>query len=98
MPTIPDLGEVEREDLTNQIAQAPSVPMGQMDTFQQLDSELLKQAAFATLDGCDVRLLAKHLSLEEDLKEPDVAWTWDILFTEVAAEINKGHEPESEDH
>ncbi|XP_040070337.1 intraflagellar transport protein 43 homolog A isoform X2 [Ixodes scapularis] len=98
MPTIPDLGEVDHEDLTDQIAQAPSAPIGQMDAFRHLDSELLKQAAFATLDGCDLRLLAKHLSPEEDLREPDVAWTWDVLFTEVAAEINKGNESESEDH
>ncbi|KAM7289733.1 intraflagellar transport protein 43 homolog A isoform X1 [Ixodes scapularis] len=69
MPTIPDLGEVDHEDLTDQIAQAPSAPIGQMDAFRHLDSELLKQAAFATLDGCDLRLLAKHLSPEEDLRE-----------------------------
>uniref|UniRef100_G3MPJ4 Intraflagellar transport protein 43 homolog n=1 Tax=Amblyomma maculatum TaxID=34609 RepID=G3MPJ4_AMBMU len=89
MPTIPDLGDVEREDLTTQVAQAPSIPMNQVDTFQQLDNELLKQAAFTTLDGCDLRLLTKYLTTEEYLKEPDVVWTWDTLFTEVANEINK---------
>lgn len=96
MPTIPDLGEVEREDLTTQIAQAPSVSMSQVDTFQQLDSELLKQAAFTTLDGCDLRLLTKYLTPEEYLKEPDVVWTWDTLFTEVANEINKTNDAAQE--
>ncbi|XP_037575449.2 intraflagellar transport protein 43 homolog A-like, partial [Dermacentor silvarum] len=89
IPSIPDLGEVERDDLTTQVAQAPSVPVNQVDTFQQLDNELLKQAAFTTLDGCDLRLLTKYLTPEEYLKEPDAVWTWDTLFTEVAAEINK---------
>nr|XP_037275518.1 intraflagellar transport protein 43 homolog A-like [Rhipicephalus microplus] len=89
IPSIPDLGDFEREDLTAQVAQAPSVPVNRVDTFQQLDNELLKQTAFATLDGCDLRLLAKYLTPEEYLKEPDTVWTWDTLFTEVAAEINK---------
>ncbi|KAH7972125.1 hypothetical protein HPB52_007126 [Rhipicephalus sanguineus] len=89
IPSIPDLGEFEREDLAAQVAQAPSVPVNRVDTFQQLDNELLKQAAFTTLDGCDLRLLAKYLTPEEYLKEPDTVWTWDTLFTEVAAEINK---------
>ncbi|KAH7941431.1 hypothetical protein HPB49_013680 [Dermacentor silvarum] len=69
IPSIPDLGEVERDDLTTQVAQAPSVPVNQVDTFQQLDNELLKQAAFTTLDGCDLRLLTKYLTPEEYLKE-----------------------------
>ncbi|XP_077537706.1 intraflagellar transport 43 isoform X1 [Haemaphysalis longicornis] len=96
IPTIPDLGEVEREDLTTQIAQAPSVSVNQVDTFQQLDSELLKQAAFTTLDGCDLRLLTKYLTPEEYLKEPDVVWTWDTLFTEVSNEINKTNDAAQE--
>ncbi|KAK8756560.1 hypothetical protein V5799_000740 [Amblyomma americanum] len=99
MPTIPDLGDVEREDLTTQVAQAPSVSMNQAVTFQQLDNELLKQAAFTTLDGCDLRLLTKYLTPEEYLKEPDVVWTWDTVFTEVANEINKTGDngPEADD-
>ncbi|XP_075556292.1 intraflagellar transport 43 isoform X2 [Dermacentor variabilis] len=98
IPSIPDLGEVEYDDLATQVAQAPSVSVNQVDTFQQLDNELLKQAAFTTLDGCDLRLLTKYLTPEEYLKEPDAVWTWDTLFTEVAAEINKSsdnsHEPD----
>ncbi|KAH6926721.1 hypothetical protein HPB50_021240 [Hyalomma asiaticum] len=96
IPSIPDLGEFEHEDLTAQIAQAPSVPVNRVDTFQQLDNELLKQAAFTTLDGCDLRLLAKYLTPEEYLKEPDTVWTWDTLFTEVAAEINKSSDNSQE--
>uniref|UniRef100_G3MPJ5 Uncharacterized protein n=1 Tax=Amblyomma maculatum TaxID=34609 RepID=G3MPJ5_AMBMU len=79
MPTIPDLGDVEREDLTTQVAQAPS----------NWTMSCSRQAAFTTLDGCDLRLLTKYLTTEEYLKEPDVVWTWDTLFTEVANEINK---------
>ncbi|XP_050036213.1 intraflagellar transport protein 43 homolog isoform X5 [Dermacentor andersoni] len=96
IPSIPDLGEVEYDDLATQVAQAPSVSVNQVDTFQQLDNELLKQAAFTTLDGCDLRLLTKYLTPEEYLKEPDAVWTWDTLFTEVAAEINKSSDNSQE--
>ncbi|XP_064483945.1 intraflagellar transport protein 43 homolog isoform X2 [Ornithodoros turicata] len=87
MPIIPDLNEAEKEDLTSQVAQAPSA--SQLEPFQHLDGDLLKQAPFSKLDGIDLRLLARYLSPEGDLKEPDVPWTWDVLFTEVLTTISK---------
>lgn len=89
MPVIPDLDEVDKEDLTSEVAQAPSVNTNEIARFQQLDGDLLKHAALAKLDGLDLRILTKYLSLEEDLREPDVAWTWDVLFTEVVSATNR---------
>lgn len=47
---------------------------------------------------CDQTVLIWPCNFGRFVLQPDVAWTWDVLFTEVAAEINKGNESESEDH
>jgi intraflagellar transport protein 43 len=43
-----------------------------VDTYKELDSDLLKHAAFATLDDVSLRLLTKCLNLESEVKEVGV--------------------------
>ncbi|KAJ4443517.1 hypothetical protein ANN_05189, partial [Periplaneta americana] len=64
------------------------VSVNRADTYKELDSDLFKHSAFATLDDVNLRLLTKCLNLETDIKEPDTAWTWDLLFTDVASELH----------
>lgn len=43
--------------------------MNRVATYKELDSDLFKHAAFATLDDMNLRLLTKRLNLEADVKE-----------------------------
>lgn len=88
IPVIPDLEEQQDDDLTVKIAVAPNVAVNRVATYRELDNDLLRQAAFTTLDNdIDLKLLTKNLSTEADLIEEDKPWDWDRLFTEVTSEL-----------
>ncbi|XP_072194404.1 intraflagellar transport protein 43 homolog isoform X1 [Excalfactoria chinensis] len=88
IPVIPDLEEVQEEDLAMQVAAPPSVQVNRVLTYHDLDKDLTKYAAFQTLDGeVDLKLLTKVLAPEHELREDDVCWDWDHLFTEVSSEL-----------
>ncbi|XP_030614984.1 intraflagellar transport protein 43 homolog isoform X1 [Archocentrus centrarchus] len=88
IPTIPDLDEVQEEDLTMQIAAPPSVQVNRVITYRDLDNDLKNYSAFQTLDGeIDLKLLTKVLAPEQEVREDDVSWEWDHLFTEVSSEL-----------
>ncbi|XP_040416462.1 intraflagellar transport protein 43 homolog isoform X2 [Cygnus olor] len=102
IPVIPDLEEVQEEDLAMQVAAPPSVQVNRVMTYYDLDKDLMKFAAFQTLDGeVDLKLLTKVLAPEHELREDDVSWDWDHLFTEVSSELVTEWElgqSEREDH
>lgn len=89
IPVIPDLEELKDEELAGQVAQAPAAPINRVATLQELDNDLLKHSAFSTLDGLDLRILTRFLAPENETKEEDVPWTWDVLFTEVSSALNE---------
>lgn len=97
LPIIPDLDEVVEEDFTQQIAQAPSVAVNRVATYKELDSDLLRHAAFSTLDDIDLRLLTSCLAPESEVREPDIQWRWDSLFTEVSSELRTEWDPKTDD-
>lgn len=68
-----------------------------MATFRELDNDLLKHVAFATMDDIDLKLLTKGLTPEQKLKEIDEPWTWDVLFAEVTGDLQKEWFPEQEE-
>ncbi|XP_042670679.1 intraflagellar transport protein 43 homolog isoform X1 [Centrocercus urophasianus] len=73
IPVIPDLEEVQEEDLAMQVAAPPSVQVNRVLTYHDLDKDLMKYAAFQTLDGeVDLKLLTKVLAPEHELRE---VWT-----------------------
>lgn len=57
-------------------------------TLKELNSDLLKQSAFSTLEDIDLAILTKCLQSQAQLDEPDEPWEWEKLFTEVSAEIH----------
>ncbi|XP_067388965.1 intraflagellar transport protein 43 homolog isoform X2 [Emydura macquarii macquarii] len=88
IPVIPDLEEVQEEDLVMQVAAPPSIQVNRVLTFRDLDNDLMKYAAFQTLDGeIDLKLLTKVLAPEQEVREEDVCWDWDHLYTEVSSEL-----------
>ncbi|XP_023392797.1 intraflagellar transport protein 43 homolog isoform X1 [Pteropus vampyrus] len=94
IPVIPDLEEVQEEDFVLQVAAPPSVQVNRVMTYRDLDNDLMKYAAFQTLDGeIDLKLLTKALAPEHEVREQylscqdDVSWDWDRLYTEVSSEL-----------
>ncbi|XP_066550451.1 intraflagellar transport protein 43 homolog isoform X5 [Amia ocellicauda] len=88
IPVIPDLEEVQEEDLTMQVAAPPSIQVNRVMTYRDLDNDLMKYSAFQTLDGeINLKLLTKVLAPEQEVREEDVGWDWDHLFTEVSSEL-----------
>nr|XP_054758243.1 intraflagellar transport protein 43 homolog isoform X2 [Lytechinus pictus] len=88
MPVIPDLDDVQEEDMATQIAAPPSVPVNRVITYRELDNDLLKHSQLLTLDNeIDLKLLSKSLSAESEVMEEDKPWDWDHLFTEVSSEL-----------
>lgn len=91
IPVIPDLEDVQEEDMMTQIAAPPSVQVNRVATYKELDSYFQKQSALFNvnlLDGeIDLKLLTKVLSPETEVFEEDKRWDWDRLFTEVASEL-----------
>ncbi|XP_077586902.1 intraflagellar transport protein 43 homolog [Stigmatopora nigra] len=88
IPVIPDLDEVQEEDLNMQVAAPPSVQVNRVMSYRDLDNDLKYYSAFQTLDGdIDLKLLTKVLAPEHEVNEEDVLWDWDHLFTEVSSEL-----------
>ena len=53
-----------------QIADAPNVAVNRVDTYKELDNDLLKHVAYATLDDIDLRMLTRCMAPEQALREP----------------------------
>ncbi|XP_012658978.1 intraflagellar transport protein 43 homolog [Otolemur garnettii] len=88
IPIIPDLEEVQEEDFVLQVAAPPSIQVNRVMTYRDLDNDLMKYSAFQTLDGeIDLKLLTKVLAPEPEVREDDVSWDWDHLYTEVSSEL-----------
>ncbi|XP_015242318.1 PREDICTED: intraflagellar transport protein 43 homolog isoform X1 [Cyprinodon variegatus] len=100
IPVIPDLEEVQEEDLTMQVAAPPRVQVNRVMTYSDLDNDLKHFSTFQTLDGeIDLKLLSKVLAPEQEFKEENVIWDWDCLFAEVSSELkmeqDQGESPDS---
>ncbi|KAL5008236.1 hypothetical protein ScPMuIL_013817 [Solemya velum] len=98
IPVIPDLDDTQDDDMSAKVAIAPNIQVNRVATFRELDNDLLKQAAFLTLDNeIDLKVLTKSLSTDADLVEEDKPWEWDRLFTEVTSELMTQWEKEQEE-
>lgn len=60
--------------------------------YKELDTELVKNVKFATMDGVNLTMFTKRLFSEKSVKEADEVWTWESLFTQVASELNSENE------
>ena len=73
--------------MAQRVADAPNVAVNRVDTYRELDSDLFKHAAFATLEEIDLRLLTRHMVPEASLKEQDETWSWEKLFADVSSQM-----------
>ncbi|XP_050464546.1 intraflagellar transport protein 43 homolog B [Cataglyphis hispanica] len=88
IPVIPDLDEIQEDNISSDIASAPTINANRMTAYEELDTDLVKNAAFTSLDGISLSLLADKLYNENLVKEPDEVWNWNLLFTQISSEIN----------
>jgi len=89
MEYIPDLEDVQEEDLTMTVAAAPEYKIQQIASLKELDAELLQSKPFSTVDGVSLRKLCKFLVPERFLAEDDDFWDWENTYTEIAAEFRQ---------
>ncbi|XP_011866290.1 PREDICTED: intraflagellar transport protein 43 homolog B [Vollenhovia emeryi] len=88
IPVIPDLDEIQEDNISSEIASAPIVNANRVTAYAELDTDLVKDAAYTSLDGVSLSLLADKLYNENLVKEPDEVWNWNLLFTQISSEIN----------
>ncbi len=89
MPLIPDIDEVRDQELIQQTAQAPTLQVNQLISFQELDKNALKHSAFASLDGIDLTQLTNFCLTESQVKEEDITWNWDNLMSDITSKLMK---------
>ena len=58
--------QFEDEDMALRVAEAPSVAVNRVATYRELDSDLLRHVAFATIDDIDLRLLTKGSAFSQE--------------------------------
>ncbi|XP_033358658.1 intraflagellar transport protein 43 homolog isoform X2 [Bombus vosnesenskii] len=88
IPVIPDLDEIQEDNTLSDLVNTPTVNVNRVAAYKELDTDLVKNAAFMSLNGVNLSLLAEKLYNENLTKEPDEVWNWNLLFTQVASEVN----------
>ena len=60
--------------------------MNRVATYKELDTDLFRHAAFATLDDIDLRLLTKCMSPEQEIKEVNIknAFPYEFIILLIA--------------
>ncbi|KAI9193266.1 intraflagellar transport protein 43-domain-containing protein [Polychytrium aggregatum] len=92
---IPDLNDVEDDEFLTTMASAPAVKTNAVKTINELDNELsltMMGNMYEGLDlkGIDLSLLAtRALCTPQDVIEHDTHWDWDVLFTEIATQMEQ---------
>ncbi|XP_061930250.1 intraflagellar transport protein 43 homolog isoform X1 [Apis cerana] len=87
IPVIPDLDEIQEDNAFSDI-NTSTVNVNRVAAYKELDTDLVKNAAFTSLNGVNLSLLAEKLYNENLTKELDEVWNWNLLFTQVASEVN----------
>jgi len=87
---IPDLDDVNEEDLQMTVASAPAYEVQRMASLKELDAELMQSKPFSVVDGVNLRKLCKFIVPEKQLMEHDEHWTWDSLYTEIVSSPELG--------
>lgn len=88
IPVIPDLDEIQEDNALSDLVNTPTVNVNRVAAYKELDTDLVKNAAFMSLNGVNLSLLAEKLYNENLTKEPDEVWNWNLIFTQVASEVN----------
>ncbi|KAJ8331659.1 Intraflagellar transport protein 43 [Batrachochytrium dendrobatidis] len=101
MVIIPDLMDVEDEDMSATVAVAPTIKTKAMKTISEIESDIsqsdavVNQLQHLSVPGIDMSILIRAaLCPPSQLDELDQPWDWDLLFTQVSSEIHAEKEKE----
>lgn len=87
IPELPDFEDIIDESALNDAKEAQAIAMNRVETYKELNSELLKYSEFASSENIDLSKLMQCLQDESVLADHDVPLTKEQLFSEVASFI-----------
>lgn len=88
IPELPDLEDMIDESALNDAKEAQAIAANRVETYKELNSELLKYSEFASSENIDLSKLMQCLQDENVLADHDVPLTKEQLFSEVASFIH----------
>eukprot|EP00746_Dinoflagellata_sp_MGD_P167223 gnl/MRDRNA2_/MRDRNA2_97675_c0_seq1.p1 gnl/MRDRNA2_/MRDRNA2_97675_c0~~gnl/MRDRNA2_/MRDRNA2_97675_c0_seq1.p1 ORF type:complete len:218 (-),score=57.70 gnl/MRDRNA2_/MRDRNA2_97675_c0_seq1:65-718(-) len=92
IPVIPDLEEEAEEDITRQVAAPPIAYSQNVRSIREMDSAIssrgLSQLPTTPEEGVDLAILTQCLCAEHQVFEEDSQWDHELIFQEVASDIN----------
>lgn len=88
IPELPDLDDLLDETAINNVQETQAIAANRVETYKELNSELLKYSEFASSENIDLSKLMQCLQDESVLVDPDVPLTKEQLFSEVASFIH----------
>lgn len=97
IPELPDLDDFIDESALDDAKEAQAIAANRVETYKELNSELLKYSEFSSSENIDLSLLMQCLQDELVLADHDVPLTKEQLFSEVASFINSRKAMSTED-
>lgn len=80
IPNLDDLQEGE-------VSKAPFMAMNNLFSYQELEKDLMKNAAFTSFDDLDFSPLFSRLLPESEVMLEDENWTWDKLVAAISSSL-----------
>lgn len=88
IPELPDLDDIIDEAALNDAKEVEAIAANRVETYKELNVELLKYSEFASSENIDLSKLMNCLQDENVLSDHDVPLTKEQLFSEVASFIH----------
>lgn len=89
---IPDLDEEQAEDITRQVAEAPTLKSSRVQTLKELDQEIDRALPPASEIGVDLSALMRLLTPQEQVQEEDEPWDYAQVLQTLASQMTKEEE------
>lgn len=84
---IPSLDELREAGDPAEPVKAPFMAMNNLFSYQELEKDLMKNAAFSTFDDLDFSPLLSRLLPESEVVLEDENWTWDKLVASISSNL-----------
>lgn len=84
---IPNLEDLREAGEPPEVVKAPFMAMNNLYSYQELEKDLMKNAAFTSFDDLDFSPLFSRLLPESEVVLDDENWTWDKLVASVSSSL-----------
>lgn len=98
IPELPDLDDIIDEAALNDAKDIEAIAANRVETYKELNLELLKYSEFASSENIDLSKLMHCLQDENVLADHDMPLTKEQLFSEVASFIHSSKPKSAEDN